>query len=429
MKYDVIIIGAGAAGLIALRELSSNGLNVVVLEARPVPGGRISTLYDPAFSMPVELGAEFLHGSSLPITLQLLRECEAVTEKTEGAMVTVRNGVWLGDEEQDEQFGIFLQQLSELKEDMPVQHWLDSHYPAGEYDGLRTSIRGFAEGFDLADISNASIQSLKEELLHDPAEQYRVKNGYGQMIDHLLVNYDKNTSAIHYSAPVFKVEYRPGAVKAFTRDNKEYESTRAIITVPVSILQAGDIEFVPALGSYQRAIDQLGFGSVIKILFQFKQAFWESNDDSPGFFLSNEAIPTWWTQTPGKVPLLTGWVGGPNARQKSQLPGDELYELAIHSVASIFKMDQNAVRQQLVHHKIVCWDNQPYAKGGYSYNTVDSSAAKKVLSEPVDNSLYFAGEAYSKGDSQGTVEAALQSGLDASKRVIEDFRLRPGPQT
>jgi monoamine oxidase len=70
----------------------------------------------------------------------------------------------------------------------------------------------------------------------------------------------------------------------------------------------------------------------------------------------------------------------------------------------------SALQGELEHHKVICWHNKPYIQGGYSYNTIHSAEAKSVLANPVNKSIFFAGEAYYTGESQGTVEAALQSG-------------------
>ena len=76
------------------------------------------------------------------------------------------------------------------------------------------------------------------------------------------------------------------------------------------------------------------------------------------------------------------------------------------------------LKNLLNYHKIICWDNNPYVKGGYSFNTLNSEKAKKKLREPIDNSIYFAGEAIYSGEFQGTVEAALVSGRDVVREMI-----------
>jgi monoamine oxidase len=417
MQQDVIIIGAGVAGLVVLNELSRAGLKCTVLEAAPVAGGRIATLYDGGFPGPVETGAEFLHGDDVPFTNKLLKDAGLEVVQAAGAMIPVRKGIWFDENERDEQFGVFMQQLNELETDKPMQAFLDENFPAGEYDSLRAMVRRFAEGFDLADLNNASAFALREEWQHDTTQQYRVKEGYTGMIHHLLNSYDKSTSSVHYSSNVYKVEYANGNAHVYTRDNNEYHARKVVIAAPAAVLQSGNIELSPLPPEYQNAIRQLAVGSVIKILFLFKTPFWEEKGNDIGFILSDEPIPTWWTQLPDKTPLLTGWLGGPDATTKSNLPGDELYELALKSVANIFGKDVSYVRTQLVHHKIVCWNTQPFALGGYSYNTVESKAAKEILSNAIEGSIYFTGEAISTGGSQGTVEAAIESAMRVAAAV------------
>ena len=81
------------------------------------------------------------------------------------------------------------------------------------------------------------------------------------------------------------------------------------------------------------------------------------------------------------------------------------------------------LQEELTNYKIINWLNQPYIKGGYSYNTLHSKQAITILSSPVDNTIYFAGEAISKSESQGTVESALQSGHDTAQMLIEHFKV------
>ena len=90
MKYDVIIIGAGAAGLLATRDLAKAGFHVCILEAAGIAGGRISTIKE-NFQDTVEAGAEFIHGK-LPLTFKILKEARLSSEVVEGKMVGVQNG-------------------------------------------------------------------------------------------------------------------------------------------------------------------------------------------------------------------------------------------------------------------------------------------------------------------------------------------------
>src|SRR3954462_9840894 len=100
MKYDVIIVGAGAAGLIAMKTLLECGYNVCVLEAAAMAGGRIQTEDNDYLNEKIETGAEFIHGD-LPLTKQLLHDAGISYHKVEGEMINVNNGVWQNDEQHD----------------------------------------------------------------------------------------------------------------------------------------------------------------------------------------------------------------------------------------------------------------------------------------------------------------------------------------
>ncbi len=120
MTEPILIIGAGAAGLMAAYELSAAGLPVMLLEAMKRPGGRIQTLHDEGFTTPVEGGAEFVHGS-LPITLRLLKEAGIPYSVVEGNMRRVRKGQWIEEDLFSGDWEELLQRMEE-EEDEEEQH-------------------------------------------------------------------------------------------------------------------------------------------------------------------------------------------------------------------------------------------------------------------------------------------------------------------
>lgn len=421
MRYDVIIIGAGAAGLMAMKELLVAGYSVCLLEATPVAGGRILTIREQGFQEPIEAGAEFIHGK-LPFTLQLLKEANTPVMPVSGDMISVQRGKWLQEQEHDNHWELFMHELSLLKKDMSIKSFLDQYFSAPEYEGLCKSVQGFAEGFDLADITKASIFSVRDEWSHENEKQYRIEGGYIQLINYLEKACSHQKGVLQFNAWVKKIKYNHERVKVYTIGNGEFEASRLIVTVSAGVLQSGDIEFVPSIGEHAHAISQLGYGSVIKILLQFRNPFWRNYSDNIGFIFSDEEIPTWWTQSPASTNLLTGWLGGQKAFAKESETKESLLASSLKYLSSIFSLPVDELERELIHHRIFCWNNLPYVKGGYSYNTVESAAAKKILSQPVEDILFFAGEAYSDGESQGTVEAALQSGHAVAGKVITSLQ-------
>jgi monoamine oxidase len=336
-------------------------------------------------------------------------------------MIGVKSGQWQ-TEEHEVHWNEFMKRLGKLKTDITILQFLEENFSEPEYIHLRQAVQRFAEGFDLADISKASILALKDEWKNIDKKQYRIKGGYIQIIDHLVNRCRQLNTEFYFNSLVNKIEYKEGNVSVYTTDNKKFQAKKLIITVSAGVLQSGTIQFKPALTGHAVAIQGLGFGAVIKFLLEFKTSFWKEFDDETGFLLTDEEIPTWWTQLPAESNLLTGWLGGPNATKKIFEPDSSLLQTALLSLSSIFRIPPAMLQEELTNCKIINWLNQPYIKGGYSYNTLYSEQARKILSTPLDNTIYFAGEAISKNESQGTVESALQSGHDTAQMLIEHYQ-------
>ena len=146
----------------------------------------------------------------------------------------------------------------------------------------------------------------------------------------------------------------------------------------------------------------------------FHQKLWE---DDAAFFHSREEIPTWWTQFPEQLPLLTGWAGGPKAVELSAFSNEELLEKALHSLSSIFNLPLTEIKAQLIAGQVFNWHREKYFTGAYSYSTPGTAAAIEILNEPVQQTLFFAGEAFYAGHTPGTVEAAIVSANQVVKKL------------
>ncbi|TGE28122.1 flavin monoamine oxidase family protein [Hymenobacter metallicola] len=426
---DILIIGAGAAGLMAARHLTRAGRRVLVLEARNRPGGRVHTFSDASFSGPTEAGAEFLHGE-VALTQELLQAAATPLHDTAGLTYEVEQGrVKTADTFLDD-MPLLLEKLHALPHDLPLAEFLTRYFPAEEYRDLRDTVTRFAEGYDAADASRASAFALREEWSGGSAEDSpRPQGGYGPLLDRLAREVEAGGGLIQLSTRVEQIRWQRGSVQLHCDQNRSYTAPLAILTVPLGVLQAepgvpGHLPFVPELPRHRRAASALGFGPVIKILLEFKGAFWEGNPavghpmPELSFLFSDAAVPTWWTQLPDPRPLLTGWVAGPAADQLRSAPDEALLTQALESLGYIFATSPEFLRAQLRAWRIANWGADPLARGAYAYATVDSAAARAVLTEPVENTLFFAGEGLYEGPAMGTVEAALASGQDAAERVL-----------
>jgi monoamine oxidase len=422
MPSSVLIIGAGAAGLMAARELSARGHAVTILEARNRAGGRMHTIQTPAFSLPVETGAEFVHGK-LPVTLQLLQEATIGYTPVEGRMIEVQSGHWHRQEHFVEGWDTLMERLKELQQDMTVQQFLETHFSGARYEALRRSVQRFAEGYDGADISKASTLALRSEWEKEEEEQYHVTGGYEQLTDFLVAQCVRQRCQLQLNTSVKHIRWQEGNVEAVAEDGRTFTADKVIITIPLGVWQQENakshIAITPAIDQQMEAFRQIGFSAVIKISLEFKQPFWQEYEKELGFIFSEEIFPTWWTQHPHPAPLLTGWINGPQAASFTQAGPQKMQQYALYSLAGIFGLPLVFLEQQLVAAQITDWGADPYTLGAYSYDMLPSQAARQLLQQPVANTLYFAGEALYTGAHPGTVEAALTSGKEVANRLMQ----------
>ena len=417
---NIIIVGAGAAGLMAARELLKEGYIVTVLEADNRLGGRIHTIRNSSFNFPVEKGVEFIHGD-LPLTIQLLKEASIKYTPVKGEMIRIVNGEWKKQDEFAVGWDELIRQMNQVREDETVNEFLNKNFADKKYDELRNSVLRFAQGFDLADPAEASILSLREEWMEE-GEQYRVPGGYDQLVDYLEKQCRQLGGFIYVSSIVKKIAWQKNDVTVVTKDEKKYYGHKVIVTASLGMLQNDSpvISFYPAISNYFVTSKKIGFGSVVKVLLEFKEAFWEEKKKKIGFLFTDEIIPTWWTQYPASYPLLTGWAGGPQSWTLEKKTDEEILQLALRSLSNIFGISADELKRSLTASLVANWRSDRYSLGAYSFNTIGSRQAQKFFETPIEDTIFFAGEAFYDGSSPGTVEAALVSAKNVVEKIINN---------
>jgi monoamine oxidase len=140
-------------------------------------------------------------------------------------------------------------------------------------------------------------------------------------------------------------------------------------------------------------------------------------------FSQDDWFPTWWTTMPTRSSLLTGWAGGTRAK-KLALTGEEfMVERALESLGRVLGLERSTLEGQLEGHYVHDWDADPFSRGAYSYAAVGGAGAPRILSQPLEETLFLAGEATDVRGNSGTVHGAIASGRRAAHQVLAVVRV------
>jgi monoamine oxidase len=440
---DAVIIGAGAAGLAAAKELRAEGRTVIVVEARGRVGGRIFTYRDPAVAVPIELGAEFLHGST-PHTDTIIDAAGLTAIDVVGDHWQAREGHF----SEVDYFGRVDKVLGNLDQHRsPDRSFADylaeraARKRKPKDAAARKLAVEFVQGFHAADTTLVSERWLAKG--GDPGESPdeertgRVQNGYDRVAAWLAQDvYD----AIELNTIATKIEWQRGDVTVSCRTTegatRVFSGRTVVVTVPVGVLQAnpndnGGIVFAPEIPAALDALQGLTMGAVLRTVFAFRERFWEkglrnapkrggSGLTSLSFLHSpGSTFPVWWTQFPVRSPMLVGWLGGPPAAALCDRSDAEIERMALHDLAAHLGTTYERLAGLVTGSWMHNWEQDPFSRGAYSYATVGGSGAARKLARPVEQTVFFAGEATDTEGHSGTVEGALATGSRAARGVLQ----------
>ena len=425
MTADVLVVGAGVAGLAAAAGLADAGCHVIVLEARNRLGGRIWS-HDPwRTGRPIDLGAEFIHDSPLARRLSDSGELP-IDERYEVEWDTWRRCLYV--------FGG--QTIGPREREAPLVRRVMEDGWYGMLKGARGSVAAAigrwpdvvarsialrqAQGYYTADANDLSARALYDQWREweGGERQWWPRATYGALVERLAQGL---RGCIHRDAVVTRIEgsVRGGRVRAVTRGGRRFEAARAVITLPLGVLKTSAVEFVPRLSRAKReAIRQIGMGDVVKVVVRCRPFWGELR-----FIASDRDVPVWWPLPArrGADSVIVGWVGGPPAAALADRSADEIKVIALHSLRRLFPRAPAISPADVV---VANWVREPFTRGAYTYDrSPRGPELRKQLAQPEDHLLFFAGEATEWLD-YGTVHGALESGRRAAGLVLESLGLR-----
>jgi monoamine oxidase len=423
---DVIVIGAGVAGLAAAEALAAAGLRISVLEARDRTGGRIWTVRDGI--VPVELGAEFIHGKP-PQVFGLLTAAGVTIEEVSGQPWCVEDGALGPCQFFTEVEDIFRRMEPPPATDESFVDFLRRCCATASAEARRRATE-FVEGFHAAPADRVSVQSLvrgdEADREIDGDSSFRLPDGYEVLVRLLQERMLAHGAVVQLNTTVCAVRWRNGAVEVRAEQagaTSVWTAPAIVVTLPLGLLQAGGVQFEPSLREKRDALAKLAMGAAIRVTMQFRERFWECLKDGLGemsfLFSHDPAFPTWWTLLPRRAPVLTGWCAGPRGERMSHHSRQEIVGAALQALARILGLREERIKQLVERSWSHNWETDPFSRGAYSHVLVGGEGTQQALAEPLARTLFFAGEATDWTGHHSTVHGAFASGRRTAEAVLK----------
>ena len=430
LQADVAIVGAGVAGLAAARLLTSQGLRCCLLEASNAIGGRVRTVRRAGWQIPIELGAEFVHGRPAP-TLSIGGGIELIPVPERRMMAAPdpqpMHDTW-------RHFAAALDGARDAPRGESMAAYLERARLSRPDQQL---VQMMVEGYHAAPLNDVSALAVAEDAANAGAHftQYRPAHGYDAVLVELEAGLEQRLCRIQLGARVERLAWSPGKVAVHANSPEgplRLSATCCLVTTSIGVLQApagrGGIAFEPRPPEFSSALSLLAMGNALRVVMRFERAPWVDIEPATAATFLQVPLaqfPTLWRETHASGQTqITAWAGGPRARAASKLETPALIEAALESLAQGTQSDVSACRSALIEAHHHDFNGDPLTLGAYSYVRPGGESAARALGEPWKNTVFFAGEAL---DLQypGTVAGALGSGEHAARKLLLSLRGEP----
>jgi len=425
---EIIVVGAGVAGLAATRRLGRAGMRVTLLEARDRIGGRIWSLREKDWPAAIELGAEFIHGGNLALKAAL-RSARLNTSAVEEQHWQITNGRRILRPETWDRIDAVMRRIGPRFRGS-FADWLERHGDQITRDDCKLA-KSFIEGFQGAPLERMSAHTLFEATKRDE-EQRRVRGGYERLVDFFEAELRRQKVRVFTNAVVSEIGWKRGRVAVRTSGGGEFVARAALIALPLGVLklngaEKGGVRFLPPLSAKQRIWNDLQTGQAVRLILRMHDAIWRrdliptdlraKSGRAFGFLHSDKTyFPVWWSLGPS--PMIVGWTGGPAAEEMKTWSDAKVFAAGLDTLANLLGCRRRTLRKAVLDWRTHNWGADPFTRGAYSYATAGAERAPERLARPIQGTLFFAGEATADRLELGTVHGAIASGERAAKEMV-----------
>jgi len=414
---EVVVIGAGAAGIAAARRLHEAGIDCLLVEARPRLGGRAWTVRDEA-GHGLDLGCGWLHSADRNPWHRVAESQGATIDKTPPPWSRRSIEADFSPAEQDEfqdAIGAFFDRLDEIAEhdaDVVASAALE---PGCRWNGLINAVSTYISGAEWDQVSAKDFARYQ-----DTGVNWRVVEGYGTIVSAhaagLPVRLDCAVLGVDHRGKRLRIDTAHGPIAA----------DQAIVAIPASLLAAGKVAFTPALPDKIAAAAGLPLGVDDKLFIALDHAR-EFAAEVRLFGRTDRAATAAYHFRPFGRPQIEAYFGGPLAAALETESEAAFFDFAAAELAAVFG---SAFKRRIAPIRVHRWGSDPYSLGSYSYARPGFADGRRTLAAPVDGRLFFAGEACSIGDFS-TAHGAWHTGMAAAAQVIaartkESVAVAPG---
>jgi monoamine oxidase len=402
--FEAVVIGGGAAGIAAARQLKQAGVKCLIVEARPRLGGRAWTINDPS-GFAIDLGCGWLHSADRNPWVPVAEEQGRTIDKTPppwrrpslplGFPIDRQREFLKAQEE-------FFSRVSERAQQEPDVAATTLLMPDCRWNNLIGAIGTYISGAELDHVSARDFDNFD-----DTGVNWRIVEGYGATIaacGHALPNVlDCPVIRIDHGAKRLKIETARGIIAA----------DQAIVTIPTNVLAQTENLFAPLLPEKIQAAQNLPLGLADKLFLSLDHAD-EFEADSRMFGATDKIGTATYHFRPFGRPQIEVYFGGTHAANLEFGGDGAFFDFAVSELKGL--LGSNFARRVRPIH-IHRWAADPFARGSYSYGLPGMADCRASLAAPIDDRLFFAGEACSHGDFS-TAHGGWITGVAAADQVI-----------